>query len=79
MTTLTCKISEKLNAELEAMARTRRVSKSAILREALEDKTRRSARTAAPSAYEVAKHLCGRVRGPKDLSTNPKHMMGFGE
>lgn len=79
MTTLTCKIPETLNAELEALARSRRVSKSAILREALEDKTRRTSRAAKPSAYEVAKHLCGRLRGPKDLSTNPKHMKGFGE
>ena len=79
MTTLTCKISEKLNAELEAMAKARRVSKSAILREALEDKTKRSSRSATPMAYDLVKHLCGRVRGPKDLSTNPKHMKGFGE
>src|SRR5205823_13705130 len=34
MTTVRCKISEKLNNQLEAMARRRRVSKSAILREA---------------------------------------------
>jgi hypothetical protein len=33
MTTITCKISEKLNAELETLARRRRISKSAILRE----------------------------------------------
>ncbi|PYK96840.1 MAG: hypothetical protein DME32_16915 [Verrucomicrobia bacterium] len=40
MTTVRCKISEKLNNQLEATARRRRVSKSAILREALESKTK---------------------------------------
>jgi len=79
MTTITCKIPGKLNAALEAMARTRRVSKSAILREALEHTTRRSSRRTTPTAYDLVKHLCGRVRGPKDLSTNPKHLQGFGE
>lgn len=79
MATITCKISEKLNARLEAMARLRRVSKSAILREALESKTRASARSAAPSAYDLVKHLRGSLQGPADLSTNPRHMRGFGE
>jgi hypothetical protein len=79
MTTITCKISEKLNAHLDALARQRGVSKSAILREALENKTKSSAKSRALSAYDLVKHLCGRLRGPKDLSTNPGHMRGFGE
>ena len=79
MTTITCKIPDKLSAHLEAAARQRRVSKSQIVREALEDKTSRSPRSITPTAYDLVKHLCGRVRGPKDLSTNPKHMKGFGE
>lgn len=79
MTTLTCKIPAKLNAKLEALSRVRRISKSAILREALEDKTKRAARAATPSAFEVAKHLCGKVRGPRDLSTNPKYLKDLGE
>jgi Ribbon-helix-helix protein, copG family len=78
MTTITCKVSERLNAQLEALARRRRLSKSAILREALESKIKAAARLAVPSAYDLVKHLCGSLRGPKDLSTNPKHMRGFG-
>ena len=78
MTTITCKVSEKLNAQLEALARRRRLSKSAILREALESKTKASAKSAAPSAYDLVKHICGSLRGPKDLSTNRRHMRGFG-
>jgi hypothetical protein len=79
MVTITCKVSEKLNAELEALARRRRVSKSAILREALESKKNMTTRSAAPSAYDLVRHLCGTLRGPKDVSTNPRHMKGFGE
>jgi hypothetical protein len=79
MATITCKVSEKLNAQLKTLARRRHISKSAILREALESKTKASARSSAPSAYDLVKHLCGSLRGPKDLSTNPRHMRGFGE
>jgi hypothetical protein len=78
MTTITCQVSEKLNAQLETLARRRRISKSAILREALESKTKASSRLAAPSAYDLVKHLCGSLRGPREFSMNPRHMRGFG-
>jgi Ribbon-helix-helix protein, copG family len=77
MTTITCKIPGKLNARLEALARRRRTSKSAILRLALEKQL--AQRSAAPSAFDLIKSLCGTLHGPKDLSTNPKHLKGFGE
>ena len=60
-------------------ARRRHVSKSAILREALANKTKVTARSPIPSAHDLVKHLCGSLRGPKDLSTNPKRFRGFGE
>jgi len=78
MTTITCKIPERLNAQLEAAARAKRVSKSAIVRRALEEQVRRAGRGAVPSAYDLVKHLAGSVHGPRDLSTNPRHMEGFG-
>lgn len=31
------------------------------------------------SAYDRIKHLAGSLEGPRDLSTNPKYMEGFGE
>ena len=80
MTTITCKIPEKLAAELESLSRQERRSKSALLREALElrVKARRSRRTV--TAYDLVKHLSGSLRGaPFDLATNPEHMRGFGE
>jgi hypothetical protein len=77
MTTITCKIPGQLKARLEAAARQWRVSKSAILRFALEKQLAR--RSTAPSAFDLVKHLSGSLHGPKNLSTNPRHMKGFGE
>ena len=32
-----------------------------------------------PVPFERIKHLAGSYEGPGDLSTNPKHMEGFGQ
>lgn len=80
MTTITCKLPEALAAQLTAMAREERRSKSAVLRDALE--ARLKAREQAPmvTAFSLVKHLCGAMQGePTDLATNPEHMRGFGE
>jgi len=78
MTTITCKIPEQLDAMLEAMARQRRVPKSTIVREALEQQLKYERNVASPTAYDLAKVVCGTLSGPSDLATNPKHMKGFG-
>lgn len=78
MTTITCKISERLDAELEAAARRRRVPKSRIVREALEQRLKGGRKHAAITAFDLAKTACGTLRGPSDLATNPAHMEGFG-
>jgi len=31
------------------------------------------------SSYDRIKHLSGIIKGPGDLSTNPKHMEGYGQ
>jgi hypothetical protein len=79
MTTITCKITEELDARLATMARRERVSKSQILREALESSLTRSKRTSQPRAIDLVRHLRGTLRGPSDLATDPKHMKGYGE
>ncbi len=79
MRTATCKIPERLDAELQAAARQQRISKSAVIRQALEDRIRRNGRKpAAVSAFDLARSLCGSLHGPADLASNPKHMEGFG-
>ena len=68
-----------MKKELEAEAREMGVSPSAVVREAIEEFIRR--RTPGESAYDVARTLgiIGSAKGlPADLSTNPRHMEGFG-
>ncbi|MCI0745950.1 MAG: ribbon-helix-helix protein, CopG family [Verrucomicrobia subdivision 3 bacterium] len=78
MTTISCKIPEKLDAALEATAARRGVSKSQIVRESIEN-TVNGRKRIQLSAYDVMKSACGIIRsGHKDLASNPKHMKGFG-
>jgi hypothetical protein len=79
MQTISLKLSENLLAELEREARTRRITKSALVRESLEAALRRQPRRRA-SCYDLARDLAGQVKGlPRDLAHNPKYMKGFGE
>ncbi len=80
MTTITCKLPEKLSSQLDSLARAERRSKSALVREALEQRVREKRHRGPVRAYDLVKHLCGSIKGgPSDLATNPKHMKGFGE
>jgi Arc/MetJ-type ribon-helix-helix transcriptional regulator len=80
MTTITCKVSEKLAAQLEVLARTERRSKSDLVREALEERLKSNRRRGRATAFHLVKHLCGSIKdGPRDIATNPKYMDGFGE
>lgn len=78
MTMITCKIPVNLDAKLEALARRERVSKSSIIRQAIEQRLRGAGNAAAPRAYDLIKHLCGSLRGSTVLSTSPRGMEGFG-
>ncbi len=78
MTTITCKIPEMLDAELEAVARSRGTTKSAIVREVLEERLGRGRKRRTLTAYSLAKTLCGSLHGPPDLSANARHMKDFG-
>ena len=79
MATITCKLPEALDAELEAVAEKRGVSKSEVIREALEASLPEQRRRAGLSAFDVMKPACGILKdGPRYLATNPRHMKGFG-
>ena len=75
MPVVTVKMPKSLHARLEAEAARRRTSKSAVLREAF---ARRDSSLPAGSLYERVRHLIGSIDGPGDLSTNPRHMEGYG-
>lgn len=79
MRTITCKLPEILDAELAAVAGKRGISKSDLVREAIEENLKKEKRRTRVSAYEVMKDACGIIKGkPRDLATNPKHLKGFG-
>lgn len=78
MTTITCKIPDKISAHLEALARQRRVPKSQIVREALASTFRKG--KSRMSAFDLMKDVCGIVKGgPKDYASHPRHLRGFGK
>jgi hypothetical protein len=78
MATITCKIPEKINAHLSALARQRRVPKSQIVREALAASFRQT--KSKVSAFDLMKDVCGIVKGgPKDYASHRRHLKGFGE
>ena len=80
MQTISLKVPDDLLAQLEGEAKARRVTKSQLVRESLEQTLRKPSPTAAPSCYDLARDLAGTVKGlPKDLATNPKYMEGFGK
>jgi len=72
--TVTCKLPESLDAQLEAAAREEGVSKSQVLRQALEDRIKRNRSKKSPRAFDLVKDLCGSIKGPADLLTNPRYM-----
>jgi len=78
MKTITCKLPEKLDAELEAVALEEGISKSQAVRNALENQLVRKRGKRAPRAFDLVKDLSGSVKGPADLLTNPKFMEDFG-
>jgi metal-responsive CopG/Arc/MetJ family transcriptional regulator len=79
MERINVRIEERLKQELEAEARMKGIRPSDVVRTALEEHIRQ--RTPRPNCRELAEQLgiLGRDYGlPADLSTNPKHMEGFG-
>jgi hypothetical protein len=78
MVTITCRIPERLDAELGEQARRRRVTKAVVMREALARQLRRGAAPRAPTAFDLARSLCGSLRGPSDLSSNAEHLEDLG-
>jgi predicted DNA-binding protein len=79
MVTISLKVPDELARRIEAEARSRHISKSAVVRECLERSLETSGKV-QPSFYDLAKDLCGTVKsGVPDLATNPKYLEGFGE
>lgn len=76
MKTITVKLPEPLAHWLSQRARELGRTQSDLVREALHHASEGGARG---SCFDLFADVCGSAVGPKDLSTNPKHLDGFGE
>ena len=81
MVTITLKVPPATSARLNAEAKARRISKSAIVRELIDKHFKSNGKEKhRPTFGELAGDLIGSIKGgPRDLATNPKYMEGFGE
>ncbi len=79
MKTVTVKLPLEIDAALEAVSARRRVSKSVVLREALEAALARE--TSKPTIFDLMQDSLGCIdSGVSDLATNPRHMEeGYGK
>ena len=75
MRTVSFKLPEHLDDALSDLARRRKSSRSALVREAVESLATGQRR----SVTAMADELVGALDGPADLSTNPKHLSGYGK
>jgi predicted transcriptional regulator len=76
MTTISLKLPDSLEARLTAEAKRRRTTTSAIVREAVEQAFAKKKKFV--SCADLAGDLAGSLRGPRDASTNKKHLEDFG-
>jgi Ribbon-helix-helix protein, copG family len=76
MKTLTVKLPEPLATWLARRAKQLGRPQSELVRDALERS--RDGETTS-SCHDLMADVCGGISGPKDLSTNPKYLDGFGK
>jgi predicted transcriptional regulator len=75
MRPLSIKLTKELEELLDRLARERGLTRSAVVREALQA----YAGEVGASAGAAAGGLVGSLEGTRDLSTSAKHLRGFGE
>jgi predicted transcriptional regulator len=75
MRTVSFKLPEQLDDALSDLARRRKSSRSALVREALEGLATGGRRSVTAAVDALAAPL----DGPTDLSTNAKHLSGYGK
>lgn len=77
MKTISLKLPDGLLQRLESESKQRRITKSQLVRESLEQAF--GASGGPTSCFDLARDLAGSIKGlPADIATNPKYMEGFG-
>ncbi|MGA3115740.1 MAG: ribbon-helix-helix domain-containing protein [Syntrophobacteraceae bacterium] len=79
MKTISIKLPDDLLAKMQHAARKRGETRSAVLREAIEEFLSKEKNQNMGSCLDYARDLAGCVQGPPDLSTNAAHMDRYGE
>ena len=74
MKPMSLKMPSPMMAKLEAAAIKRGQSKSAVVRDCLENELNGEGKLKGPSCADLMGDLIGSVEGPGDLSTNPKYL-----
>lgn len=78
MTTISLKLPLPVAARLNAAARARQKTKSALVREFIESGLDTKSGSNHASFHAQAGDRAARFRGPRDLATNPRHLKDFG-
>ena len=79
MKTISLKLPEEIDHRLEASAKGLGTSKSDLIRSAIEAYFAAAGPGYAGSCLDLAGDLAGILKGSADLSSNKKHMVGFGK
>jgi antitoxin component of RelBE/YafQ-DinJ toxin-antitoxin module len=78
MSTLTLKVPDVLNAQLNSYAKQKGLSKSEIVRIALSEYFSRDNIPFEGSILDLSEDLAGSIEAPSDLSINKDYLEGYG-
>ena len=78
MKTISVRVPDSVAVKLKLAARKQGRPQSAVIRDVLERYLDGDEAVRKGSCLELAADLVGCVKGPRDLSYNPKHLEGYG-
>lgn len=79
MSTITLKVPEVLNTQLNSYSRQKGLSKSEIVRIALNEYFSKDSTQSSSSFLDLSGDLAGSIEAPSDLSINKKYLEGYGK
>lgn len=78
MKTIAIKLPDELLAEIQHAAKKRGETRSAVMRDVIEEYFAKQKNQEICSCLDLARDLAGSVQGPSDLSTSPAQMDSYG-